>query len=141
MSYRVQRVASIIRETVGHAISERLSDPRISRFTSVTRVSVSADLQTAEVYISVMGDESEEGRTMKGLTSARGLIQSLVAGRLDIRRCPVIRFHLDPGIKKGVAIVQELDRLSAERQSREKTSSTESEPTDSHPSAEEGDRP
>jgi ribosome-binding factor A len=99
--YRIEKVASEIRSIVGEAIANRLSDPRISRFASVTRVSVSADLSVADVHVSVMGDQAEQRRTMAGLEHARGYVQSLVAGRLRVRQCPEVKFHLDESIKRG----------------------------------------
>lgn len=119
MSHRRERVASVIREVISDAITNRLSDPRISRFTSVTRVHVSSDLEYADVAVSVMGDEREARLTMQGLASARGAVQGLLAKRLDMRRCPLVRFELDVGIKKGFEIIRELDRLEAERRLRD----------------------
>ena len=94
MSHRPAKISHVVREVVSDAIANRIWDPRVSRFTSVTRVEVSDDLRIASVYVSVMGAENEALTTMKGLESARGMIQSRVARRLDIRQCPMLRFHL-----------------------------------------------
>lgn len=102
MAFRKERVSHFIRDVVSDAISNRIADPRVSRFTSVTRVEVSPDMKTAHVYVSVMGDERDGPRTMKGLESARGMIQSRLAKDINLRQCPAIRFHLDPGIKKAI---------------------------------------
>ena len=75
MSYRLERVAHVIRDVVSDAIAGHISDPRVSRFTSVTRVEMSPDLRHAQVYVSVMGDDAEGATTMKGLDSARGMIR------------------------------------------------------------------
>ena len=99
--YRAEKVASEIRNTVGDAIVNHLSDPRISRFASVTRVSVSADLAVANVYVSVLGDDAEQRKTLAGLQHARGHLQGMIAKRLRIRQCPEIRLHLDESIKRG----------------------------------------
>ncbi len=120
MAHRAERMSSVIREVVSDAIANRLSDPRISRFTSVTRVMMAPDMEYADVAVSVMGTDREARRTMEGLTSARGAIQTMLAKRLDVRRCPLLRFELDVGIKKGFEIIQELDRLGAEREARER---------------------
>lgn len=130
MSYRVERVAHVIRDVVSDAITNRLSDPRIHRLTSVTRVEVTPDLMYAAVFVSVMADDSVARRTMSGLHSARGLVQKLVAERLDLRRCPVLRFELDTGIKKGFEIIRELDRLQAERTAQTPPSSETKLPSD-----------
>lgn len=121
MAHRVERIARVIREIVSDAITNRLSDPRICRMTSVTRVTVSGDLMFADVYVSVMDSEAVARKTLNGFDSARGMIQGLVARRLDTRRCPTLRFHLDLGIKKGFEIIRELDRLGAELRAREGT--------------------
>lgn len=114
MAYRNERLAAVTREVVSDAISNRLSDPRISRFTSVTRVLVSRDLLFADIFVSVMGSESEARTTMKGLASARGLVQSRLARQLNIRQCPELRFHLDQGLKIGLETIRELDRVLSE---------------------------
>lgn len=79
MGHRLERLGSVIRGVVSDAILSRVSDPRVSRLTSITRVNVSADLKFADVYFSVMGSEVEGRTTLRGLQSARGMIQSLLA--------------------------------------------------------------
>lgn len=106
MSHRQGRVAHIIRDIVSDAISNRISDPRVSRFTSVTRVELSPDMRQANVYVSVMGAPIEGETTMKGLDSARGMIQTRVAKNLDMRQAPMIRLILDLSLKRGNEILQ-----------------------------------
>lgn len=109
MSYRLERVAHAIRDAVSDAIAHHVSDPRVSRFTSITRVELSPDLRHAQVYVSVMGEEADGITTMKGLDSARGMIQTLLAKRLDMRQCPLLRFHLDLGLKNASKIIRQID--------------------------------
>lgn len=111
MAYRNKRLAGLVREVVSDCIMNRLSDPRISRFTSVTRVEMSHDLLVAKVCVSVMGSAGEATTTMKGLDSARGMIQTRVARQLDIRQCPELRFELDVGLKIAAATLDELNQL------------------------------
>ncbi len=118
MSHRLERIARIVRDVVSDAVATRLSDPRISRLTSVTRVEISADCVYADVFVSVLGADPDTRKTVRGLESARGVVQSMVARRLDLRRCPILRFRIDSGIKKGIEIIAELDRLAEERERR-----------------------
>lgn len=111
MLHRLERLASFVRQVVGEAIMTKISDPRVSRFTSVTRVEVSADLSFADVHVSVMGSEAEGRTTLRGLHSARGLIQSMLAKQLSTRSCPSLRFHLDDSIKKGINMVRQIEEL------------------------------
>ena len=108
MAYRMQRMASVIREVVSDCIANRLSDPRLARFISVTRVEMTPDLAIANVYLSVMGTDSEGATSMRGMASARGMIQGRVARALDVRQCPEIRFHLDKGLKIAAETIRRL---------------------------------
>ncbi len=112
--FRVEKVASTVREVISDAIANRLSDPRISAFTSVTRVKVSGDLQTAKVYVSVMGPEGEQNRSVSGLRHATGHVQALLARRLRTRHCPRIQFVLDDSIKKATETIRLIGQSAAE---------------------------
>jgi ribosome-binding factor A len=107
--FRVDKLGSAIREIVSEAIATKLNDPRISPFTSVTRVEVSGDLQIAKVYVSVLGRDSQARKTMAGLSHAVGHVQRLVAGRLNVRRCPELRFVLDSSLKKAAETIRIID--------------------------------
>ncbi len=119
MRFRPQRIGSVVQRVVGEAISLRLSDPRISRLASVTRVQVSKDLQYADVYISVMGANSDARTTLRGLEAAHGKVQGLVADALPIRQVPIVRFHLDESIKKGFETIQLIEKSMDEIRRRE----------------------
>jgi len=108
MAYRMQRMASVIREVVSDCVANRLSDPRLARFISVTRVEMTPDLAIANVYLSVMGTDAEGATSMRGMASARGMIQSRIARALDVRQCPEIRFHLDKGLKIAAETIRRL---------------------------------
>jgi len=112
-SHRVERVASVVRMVVSDAIANRLSDPRISHMSSVTRVEVSGDLRYATVLVSVMGSDTEGRRTLAGLQHARGYVQSLLAKRLTLRQCPLLRFQLDESIKRGSETVRLIEQTMA----------------------------
>jgi len=81
---------------------------------SVTRVEVSADLEYAKVYVSVMGSASVQRRTMQGLTSAQGVVQRMVARELAIRHCPHLSFHLDESIKRAAETIRLINETMAE---------------------------
>lgn len=112
-SRRKDRLSHVIRDVVSDAIANHVDDPRVTRFTSVTRVELSADLHFADVYVSVMGTEAKGRTTLRGLDSARGMIQTRLARRLDIRQCPILRFHLDGGLKRAIQTYQEIRAVSA----------------------------
>lgn len=81
---------------------------------SVTRVRVTADLQYADVWISVMGSPGQQRATLAGLKHAGGYLQALLARQLAARQCPVLRFRLDESIKRGFETLRLIDQAMAE---------------------------
>ena len=102
---RVQKAAEAIREVVSMAILAELKDPRV-RDVTVTYVEVSADLRHAKVHVSVMGDETRQQLSLRGLQNAAGFLQAKIADRIDIRYTPRLSFLLDQGVKRSIAVAQ-----------------------------------
>ena len=100
-SRRTAKAAQAVLEAVSSAILFGLKDPRVKNVTVVS-VEVGGDLRTAKVYVSVMGDERVQSLSMHGLNSARGFLQSRVADRLQTRYTPILKFILDPSVKRSV---------------------------------------
>ena len=92
------------------AIIADLRDPRIEGVT-VTYVEVSPDMRQAKVHVSIMGDETKQRLCLHGLQNAAGYLQSRISERIDTRYTPRLRFELDLGVKKSLAISQMLDEL------------------------------
>lgn len=113
-SHRPERVAHVIRHVVSDAIASKLSDPRIAPFSSVTRIEMSPDLESARVYVSVMGELPVQRRTIAGLRSAAGAIQRMLAGELTMRHCPRLTFELDESLKKGAETIRLINEAMAE---------------------------
>ena len=99
-----------IRKVLSEAVPS-LKDPRIG-FVTVTGVRTTTDLSQATVYVSVLGTEQEQDRTLKGLQSAHGVLQAQVARELGTRRTPVLAFEYDPAIERGVRLTQLIDELA-----------------------------
>jgi ribosome-binding factor A len=113
--HRLARVAEAIREVASEAILYELKDPRI-KFTTVTRAEVSADLQHAKVYISVMGSDRDRNLTLHGLKSAAGFIQSKLGERMRTRYIPILEFVLDEGIRNSLEVARLLNEEKARNQ-------------------------
>ncbi|MEN6578525.1 MAG: 30S ribosome-binding factor RbfA [Phycisphaerales bacterium] len=117
---RQEKVARVIREVVSDAIANHLSDPRITGFVSVTRVAVMADMRSADVYLSVFAsDESAKDKTFAAITHARTRIQSFLAESLEIKFCPVLRFHVDEQFRKTLDVMRLIDEVAGERRKQE----------------------
>jgi ribosome-binding factor A len=100
---RMRRVNEGVREVLSARIAAGFSDPRIG-FVTVTAVDTSPDLRQARVYVSVLGGEAERKRTLEGLEAAHGLLQQAIARELRMKRTPMLRFHYDESIDRGMRI-------------------------------------
>lgn len=109
-SRRTLKAAEAIREVVSMAILVDLQDPRV-RDVTVTKVEVAADMRSAKVYVSVMGDEKKQQLSLRGLESSAGYLQTKVAKRIDTRYTPRITFVLDQGVKKSIEVQRILQEV------------------------------
>ena len=100
----------VVRKVLADALPT-LKDPRIG-FVTITGVQTTRDISQATVYVSVLGSEEEQARTLDGLRSAHGVLQSQVARELGTRRTPVLSFEYDPAIERGVRLTQMIDELA-----------------------------
>ena len=91
----------VLRE-LSSIIRNEIKDPRIHPLTSVSGVEVAPDLKTCKAYISVLGTEEEQEKTVEGLKSAAGYIRRCLAKSLNLRNTPEIRFISDRSIAYGV---------------------------------------
>lgn len=112
-AHRLARVAEVVREVASETILFELKDPRVKMVT-VTRAEVSADLQHAKVYVSVMGSEKEQELTMHGLKHATGFVQAKLAARLKTRFTPAIKFIKDEGVKKSIEVTRLINEALAQ---------------------------
>jgi ribosome-binding factor A len=110
MTERMRRVNEAIRETLAEAVGE-LKDPRIG-FVTITAVKTSPDLRQARVYVSVLGNERKREKTLEGLQSAHGVLQSTLADELRMKRTPQITFEYDPTVEQGMRMSQLIDELA-----------------------------
>lgn len=80
----------------------------------MTGVEASRDFAYATVYVSVLGSEDEQRRTLEGLGAAHGVLQAQVGRALRLRNTPVLRFAYDPAVERGVRLTQMIDELAPE---------------------------
>ena len=105
---RMRRVNEVLREVVGAAIVDDLSDPRIG-FVTVTSVETSPDLRSAKVYVSVLGDEAAREETLAGLRASHGVLQSRIAAETRMKRTPTLSFRYDETVEQGMRISRLLE--------------------------------
>lgn len=112
---RLQQVADTMQRILGEVIQKELKDPRVG-FATVTRVDVSADLQHAKVYISVMGTPEEREATMAALNHARGFLRKRLADEMSYMRfIPELRLIQDTSLDYSMHLEQVFREIQHER--------------------------
>ncbi len=114
MSDRRRRVNEAIRQVLSDTLPT-LKDPRIG-FVTVTGVEAAKGFSHATVYVSVLGSEDEQRRTLEGLEAAKGVLQAEIGRAIRLRRTPVLTFEYDPAVERGVRLTKIIDELAPEEQ-------------------------
>lgn len=109
-SERLEKVAEAIKQEVAVILQQELKDPRVG-FVTVTKVRVTADLQHATVYFSLLEGHGNSTETEAGLKSAQGYIRRLLGDRLHLRVTPEVIFRSDSTVADSFRISKILDDL------------------------------
>ncbi len=97
---RAERVAEQIKKIVSGILTKDLDDPGLG-FVTITKVSVSPDLENALVYVSVLGEEEQKKSSMEALERATGFVKGILGDKLPLRIVPKLRFVYDESLEKA----------------------------------------
>jgi ribosome-binding factor A len=104
--YRPDRVGDQIREELSVMLTRGdIHDPGIG-FITLTRVTVTADLQHVRIFWTSLGDEKARKETAKALDRATPYMRRQIGGRLRLRRVPEFEFRFDHAIENQDRIEQ-----------------------------------
>ncbi|MDO8617135.1 MAG: 30S ribosome-binding factor RbfA [Dehalococcoidia bacterium] len=112
MSRRLQRLNVLFREELASLVGSELRDPRLSDVISITSVDVSPDLENAQIYVSVLGDEESKASTIRALTAAAPFLRRHLLVRIRIRRVPSLHFVLDESIEAAAHVLDLMRQVS-----------------------------
>lgn len=118
MGMRRERVSDQIKEEISRLLQREVRDPRIG-FVTVTGASVTADLRSARVYVSVLGEASAREESLRALQSAAGYLRRALFKTLRLRYSPALEFVLDDSLDRGERIERLLRGLREERADEE----------------------
>ena len=113
MSRRTERLNHLLRQEITQLLQREAKDPRLSVMVSITRVSVSADMHFAKVFVSVLGTEEEKKGLLAGLHAASGFLRRELASRLSLRYTPDLSFVYDDTMEQAGKVIQLIDQVSS----------------------------
>ena len=109
---RPDRVADQIRSELATLLAREVHDPGIG-FVTLTRVYVAADLGSARVLYTALGDDASRTRTRRALERAAPFLRRQIGVRLRLKRAPELRFVYDDSIAGQDRIEQLLNEIHA----------------------------
>ncbi|HMF98548.1 MAG TPA: 30S ribosome-binding factor RbfA [Vicinamibacterales bacterium] len=109
---RTARVADQIRAEIASMIAREVHDPGIG-FVTITRVTVTPDLQQARVFYTALGDDKARRSTDRALGRAAPFMRRQIGSRLRLKRAPEIEFLYDESIAGQDRIEQLLNDIRA----------------------------
>jgi ribosome-binding factor A len=97
-----------------------VEDPRL-RAVVISGVTVTADLQVARVGVRLAHGDTEQAReaALRGLRAAGARLRRAVAGAINLRRAPELRFRFDEGPDAQQRIEELLEEIHAEEKAEE----------------------
>ena len=93
-------------------LARDVHDPGIG-FVTITRVTVTPDLQHARIHYTSLGDDKARAATAKALGRAAVYLRRQIGSRLRLKRVPELEFYYDESIAGQDRIEQLLNTIRA----------------------------
>jgi len=116
---RLHRIADRIKRELSEMLIFELSDPRLKGI-YITDVNIDRELAFANIYISAIEGSTRAKEALAGFNSASGFIRRILAGRVELRSFPQLRFHWDPTPEQADQIEGILAEIRGEETQRAK---------------------
>src|ERR1051325_2746870 len=95
-SHRLPRLNDRIRDEIADLLMHDVQDPVLQgALISVTEVETAPDLSRARVFVSALGTEQEANAAVARMQAAAAFFRRELAARLNMRRTPMLEFHID----------------------------------------------
>ncbi len=107
---RHERVCELLRRAIGEAIRREFNVSDVGLIT-VNDVDVGGDLRSAVVFVTILGNATQQKHGLQMLEQNRIRIQSLVAKAVVLKYTPTLKFIADDSIERGNRVLQILDEL------------------------------
>mgnify|MGYP000020183834 FL=1 len=112
MKLKGERVASDLLKELAMILLVDAKDEDF-KYVTLTYATVTNDLSFAKVYFTTLDNENKD-KVLKDLNNASGYFRSSLAGKLNIRHIPEIRFVYDESIEYGQKIEKIIEKINEE---------------------------
>ena len=92
---RLKRIGDRIQQELSEMLIKEVSDPRLEGI-FITDVNVDREFTYANIYVSAVEGKSRSDEILAGLNHARPYLRRMLAGKVELRVFPKLRFFWDP---------------------------------------------
>src|SRR6476646_6376484 len=108
MKHRILRVNELLKRELSTIITREITFD--GALVTVNQIDVTPDLNSAHVYVSVLG-KKEQAAAMAKLEENRTVLQNALAKSVVLKYTPHLVFHLDDSIERGARVFEILQQL------------------------------
>lgn len=109
-SLRHQRVRELLKREIGEVIRREIPAGEAGLIT-VNDVGVAGDLQSATVFVGIIGTAEQQRKAIDLLKKDRLRIQGLVGRAVVLKYTPRLRFVRDDSVARGNRVLEILDEI------------------------------
>jgi len=109
-SLRLQRVRELLKREIGEIIRREFQVSEAGLIT-VNDVDVAGDLQSAVVFISILGNADQKKRGIQLLSDHRKRIQGLLGRAVVLKYTPTLKFVIDDSVVRANKVLQIIEEL------------------------------
>ena len=113
MKLKGERVASLLIQEISKILLTEIKDEDLKNVT-ITYATVTNDLSFAKVYFTTLDDDKKE-KVIHDMNNAAPYFRTELAGRLNLRQIPEIKFIYDESIEYGKRIENIIDKINSEK--------------------------
>lgn len=113
---RMSRINAEIQKCVAEIIRSKINNPNIAgMIVSVNKVDTAPDLSIAKIYISILGNKSEQDSCFKAIESMNKFIRHELAHMIRIKTVPELVFVYDTSFEEGQRILDLIDKIHGDK--------------------------
>jgi len=109
-SLRHQRVRQLLKREIGEVIRREIPVGEAGLIT-VNDVGVAGDLQSATVFVGIIGTAEQQRKGFEMLKKERLRIQGLLGRAVVLKYTPKLRFVLDHSVQRGNRVLEIIDEI------------------------------
>ncbi len=109
-SLRLQRVRELLKREIGEVIRREFPVSEAGLVT-VNDVDVAGDLHSAIVFISILGNSTQQKQGLDLLRRHRKRIQGLVGRAVVLKYTPTLKFLIDDSVVRGNRVLRIIEEL------------------------------